>query len=57
MWLLGRRQVHASIECWPGHRSMAPRRSADFDTVRQIKERLCYCAFDYQQETKVRAVG
>ena len=30
------------------------RRSADFDTVRQIKERLCFMAFDLEQEIQVR---
>lgn len=29
-------------------------RSADFDTVRQIKERLCFMAFDLEQEIQVR---
>jgi hypothetical protein len=43
-----------SLSCWLTACEGA-RRSADFDTVRQIKERLCYCAFDYQQEAKVGA--
>ncbi|KAL4418706.1 hypothetical protein ABPG77_004886 [Micractinium sp. CCAP 211/92] len=28
-------------------------RSADFDTVRQIKEKLCYMAFDFREEARL----
>ena len=28
-------------------------KSADFDTVRQIKEKHCYVAYDVQQENKL----
>lgn len=28
-------------------------KSADFDTVRQIKEKLCYMAFDFRQEVRL----
>nr|BAU61515.1 actin related protein2 [Parachlorella kessleri] len=34
-------------------RGYALNRSADFDTVRQAKERLCYVALDFQQEAKL----
>lgn len=37
-------------------RGYAFNRSADFDTVRQMKEKLCYVACDYQKEVEVRAV-
>ena len=37
-------------------RGYALNRSADFDTVRQAKERLCYVALDFQQEAKVWAL-
>ena len=36
--------THASAAC-----RLPPASSADFDTVRQIKEKLCYMAFDYEQ--------
>lgn len=36
-------------------RGYAFNRSADFDTVRQMKEKLCYVACDYQKEVQVRA--
>lgn len=35
-------------------RGYAFNRSADFDTVRQMKEKLCYVACDYQKEVQVR---
>ena len=34
-------------------RGYAFNRSADFDTVRQMKEKLCYVACDYQKEAQV----
>lgn len=34
-------------------RGYAFNRSADFDTVRQMKEKLCYVACDYQKEVQV----
>ena len=34
-------------------RGYAFNRSADFDTVRQIKEQLCYVAYDYDRETRL----
>lgn len=34
-------------------RGYAFNRSADFDTVRQIKEKMCYCAPDYNRELKL----
>lgn len=37
----------------PGRRGYALNRSADFDTVRQVKEVLCYVALDFQKEVKV----
>ena len=41
----------ATTECRNARRIC--HRSADFDTVRQIKERLCYMAYDLEQESKV----
>ena len=41
----------------PCCRCLPPSRSADFDTVRQIKEKLCYMAFDVAQEAKVSRGG
>ena len=38
-------------------RGYAFNRSADFDTVRRIKEQLCYVAYDYTKELKVRLAG
>ena len=38
-------------------RGYAFNRSADFDTVRRIKEQLCYVAYDYPKELKVRLAG
>ena len=38
-------------------RGYAFNRSADFDTVRRIKEQLCYVAYDYPKELKVRPAG
>ena len=37
-------------------RGYAFNRSADFDTVRQMKEKLCYVACDYQKEVQVRSL-
>lgn len=37
-------------------RGYAFNRSADFDTVRQMKEKLCYVACDYQKEVQVGTV-
>lgn len=34
-------------------RGYAFNRSADFDTVRQMKEKLCYVACNYQKEMQV----
>lgn len=34
-------------------RGYAFNRTADFDTVRQMKEKLCYVACDYQKELQV----
>lgn len=34
-------------------RGYAFNRSADFDTVRQMKEKLCYVACNYQKEVQV----
>lgn len=34
-------------------RGYAFNRSADFETVRQIKEKLCYCAYDVELEKKL----
>ena len=36
-------------------RGYAFNRSADFDTVRQMKEKLCYVACDYKKEAQVCA--
>ena len=32
-------------------------KSADFETVRQLKEQMCFCALDYAQELKVSLCG
>ena len=34
-------------------RGYALSRTADFDTVRRIKEDLCYIAYDFERELKV----
>jgi actin-related protein 2 len=34
-------------------RGYAFNRSADMDTVRQIKESLCYCSYDYQRDLQL----
>jgi actin-related protein 2 len=38
-------------------RGYALNKSADFETVRLIKERLCYVAADYERELKVKCIS
>ena len=49
------RHVTAYLADLLARRGYCFHRSADFDTVRQIKEKLCYMAYDYDQEVKVCA--
>ncbi|PSC73391.1 actin related 2 [Micractinium conductrix] len=50
---LAGRHLTAYLADLLARRGYSLNRSADFDTVRQIKERLCYVAHDFGQEVKL----